>query len=315
MVTARPQNNIEWFFDSLKLNHNWQKVSQIVIVDKYAEACHGWTERDVAAARNHVYDAAGVFAPIVQHVPPKPCVWSGKHRLTPRDWWSTASYRNTALCYCRSDFLAMLDDRCVLAPTWLDAVLEAKVGGWAVCGTYSKQVGMTVVDGVITNMGETIGKDSRMEGIPGERRMKCPGVWMFGCTFALPTEWMLQVNGVDESWDSVSMEDTHFGQMLENNGFPIYHDSRMKMVEDRTPAEQDAKNREHDMKRSSKERYPHDKEDKTHTLIKKLWNNKRAAHPWDLTVIRNRVLAGHAFPIPLGPHHDWFDGQPLAEMT
>lgn len=244
---------------------------------------------------------------MVRWVAPKPNVWSGKYRLTPRDWWSTAAYRNTALCYATGDFIAYLDDRCVLLPTWLDAVRQARQEKYVVCGTYEKRDGMKVENGAIVDDGKTIGEDGRAAIAQG-RRMICPGTWVYGCTFGLPVQWMLDVNGVDESWDSVSMEDTHFGQMLENNLFPIYHDPRMKMIEDRTGRT------EHDMKRSSKEKHPHDKTDKTHTLIQKIWSNKRAAHHWNLAEIREHILKGGSFPVPTTPDTDWFDGQPLKEM-
>lgn len=316
LITARPAPEIHWFFDSLALNSHLDRIGQIIIVDRFAEACDDWTERDVAATRNHVMDAAGRFAKITQHVPPKPCVWSGKHRLTPRNWWSASNYRNTSLCYCKNSFLAYLDDRCVLAPTWMDAVVEAQDQQWVVAGTYEKRVGMVVRDGKIISPGTLIGSDSRMDGEANPlRRRRCPGEWMFGCTFALPVEWMLQVNGFDENFDSVSFEDVHFGKMLQNNNYPMFHDGRMKMVEDRSPQEADPKSREHDMKRDSKEKHPHDKNDKTHTLIRRLWDNKRAAHPWDMRLIRSRVLRGEGFPIPQQPTHDFFDGAPLSTMT
>lgn len=201
-------------------------------------------------------------------------------------------------------------------PTWMDAVLEAREKQYVVCGAYEKRSGMTVLDGQIVAPGVVTGRDIRMQDEADKhRRRRCSGDWMFGCTFALPVEWMLQVNGVDESWDSVGMEDTHFGKMLENAGYPIYHDGRMLMIEDRTPAEVNPAYREHDMKRSSKERFPHDKQDKTHTLIKRLWQMNRASHPWNFSHIRADIVSGGEFPIPMQPTHDWFDGQPLSMMT
>lgn len=198
----------------------------------------------------------------------------------------------------------------------MDGVYEAFQKNYVVCGTYEKRTGMVVRDGQIIDGGKTIGTDSRMTGMEGQNfKRQAPGAWVFGCTFALPVEWMLQVNGFDESWDSVSMEDVHFGRMLENNSFPIFFDSRMKMIEDRSGTEIYPKNREHDMKRSSKERHPHDKNDKTHKLIDMLWGNKRSAHAWDLTTIRNNILSGKSYPIPRQPTHDFFDSQPLIEMT
>jgi hypothetical protein len=83
----------------------------------------------------------------------------------------------------------------------------------------------------------------------------------------------------------------------------------MKIIEDRTGGV-----RGHDMKRSSKEKHPNDKNDKAHKLIDKLWHNKFSSHLWNLRDIRNSVLAGNFPPIPTSPTHDWFDSQPLKEM-
>ena len=316
LITARPNPELKWFFQSLARCSKREAVSQVIIVDHFAQECDGRSVSDVSQATNRVMEAAGMFKDVTQHVPPKPNVWNGRHRLTPRNWWAAANARNTALCLCKNGFIAYLDDRCVLAPTWMDAVLEARSKQYVVCGTYEKRSGMAVSDGLITDLGELVGEDPRMNGETNPcRRRRCPGEWVFGCTFALPTEWMLQVNGVDESWDSAGMEDTHFGKMLENNRRPIFHDGRMKMIEDRAPQEKDPTCREHDMKRDSKEKHPYDATDKTHTLKQRLWNRKRADHAWDLASIRESVLSGGQFPVPTGPAHDWFDNQPLKDMT
>lgn len=318
LVTARPSPMLEWFFQSLARNNHLDEVGQIIVVDRFSEAHGDWTEANAKDAVIRACEASGKFASITQVVPPKPCVWSGKHRLTPRQWWSASNYRNTALCYATGDFIAYLDDRCVLAPTWMDAVHEAREKQYVVAGTYEKRSGMVVRDGVITHPGTTTATDPRMANEPDPmRRRPCHGDWLFGCTFALPTEWMLQVNGLSELADPASMEDTLFGKILQNNGFPIFHDGRMKMIEDRTPAEQDPTCREHDMKRSSKEKHPHDSSDKIHTLLRTEAKLKRSSHQWDLRKIRQDVLSGGSFPIPSGPafEFDWFDHQPLREMT
>jgi hypothetical protein len=317
-ITARRDPKFDWLLASLNHCGGRENITQLIIVDKYAAAYDDWTQDDVERRRGALMQVAiaSNWSDRITYTPPKPNVWSGRHRLTPRDWWAASTFRNTALCLCKNEFIGYLDDRCVVLPTWLDAVMEAKQSNYAVCGTYEKRINMDCSDGKIVfegktttefaKSGDSIGQDSRFAH-SGGNKLLCPGSWMFGCTFGLPVEWMLQVNGFDESWDSVSMEDTHFGQMLENNGYRIYFDPRMKMVEDRTTSD-------HNMRRESKEKHPHDKNDKTHKLIEKLWKNKRSAHQWDLRAIREEVLKGGNFPVPVVPTEDWFDGQKLSEM-
>lgn len=310
--TARKAPRFDWLFESLCRCSYRELVIQIVIVDFFAQACDDWSELDVARRRNEVYIQAQKFIKLhqceVDWQPPKPNVWAGKFRFTPRNWWHKSSALNTGACLAKGKYLVFSDDRCVFLPLFLDAVKEAADGNYAVCGTYEKRTHMIVEDGAIKDIGNQIGVDSRASVAQG-RKMICPGTWMFGHAFGLPLEWFLQVNGVDELWDSVSMEDTHFGQMLENNGFVIYHDPRMAQVQDRTPEVGG-----HDMKRSSKEKHSGDKNDKTHKLIEKLWSRKTSANEYDLRALRKSVLAGNPFPIPLGPHEDWYDSQKLKDM-
>jgi len=312
-TTARKNPRFDWLFSSLVRCSYRELIGQIVIVDFFAQPCDDWTDIDVAKRRNEVLAASKSFTSLtpaeIQWQPPKPNVWAGKFRITPRNWWHKSTALNTGLCLAKHDYLVFSDDRCIFKQTFLDAVKEAIENKYAVCGTYEKRIGMEYADGVITHEGTITGSDSRVTVAQG-RKMMCPGTWMFGHAFGLPTEWMLAVNGVDELWDSVSMEDTHFGQMLENNSYTIYHDPRMAQIQDRTPEVGG-----HDMKRSSKEKHPNDKDDKTHSLIKKLWDRKRSSNPFNFSDMRKTVLAGGLFPIPLGPHQDWFDGQNLKDMA
>jgi len=322
-ITARLQSRFDWLFQSLARCSHREIVTQIVIVDLFAEPFDDWAQPDVERRRDEVIHESKQFTKFhqceINWIPPKPNAWSGKFRFTPRNWWSKPESLNSGVAMSKNDYLVFSDDRCVFAQTFLDAVKEAMENNYAVCGTYEKRINMKLNNGEIAEHGATdeaiaksgdcIGQDSRKEVAQG-RKMICPGTWMFGHAFGLPLEWMLEVNGVDELWDSVSMEDTAFGQMLENNGKVIYHDPRMAQVQDRTP-----EFASYDMKRSSKEKHSGDKNDKTHKLIEKLWNRKTSSNGYSLRELRKSVLAGNPFPLPLSPHQDFFDGQKLSEMT
>lgn len=299
-ITAREKPQFEWFFDSLALQMKDALPISIIVVDTLADDRAGWTIPRGSLGRV----AIGLPNPIL-HIKPKPTIWQGKHRITKEDWWAASNARNTAICLCQTEWIAFLDDRCVLMPTWLSAIRTAMKYGYAVCGSYEKRTGMTVENGVIKHGGIVIGEDSRI-GLD-DRAVKAPGQWFFGCTTALPLEWALAVNGYDETCDGLSMEDVIFGLMLQNNQYPIAYDKRMKIVEDRTPEEIGKP-----MRREDKGVSPNDK---SHAMLNMLCGSKRAMHQWDLSEIRKQVLAGGPFPIPTEPKLDWYDGQPIAEFA
>lgn len=243
----------------------------------------------------------------VRHVPCKPNVWQGPHRRTPRDWWALSTYRNTAVCLCETDWIAMIDDRCVLMPTYLDAIRRAMAGRYAVAGRYQKRYDMGVTAGVITEEGRISGEDPRLR--KGSRgAVKVPGNWFYGACNAQPLEWALEINGWDESCDPLGLEDCVYGSMLELNGHKVYYDPEMFMIEDRSVAAVEPPL----AKRADKGVSPNDK---SHAILKRTAGLRRATHDVDLRAVRASVLAGEPFPIPAGPDTDWYDGQPLSEFT
>lgn len=241
---------------------------------------------------------------------PKPTVWSGPYRLTKEDWWSKSNSLNTGLCLVQTEWVAFLDDRSVLMPGWLNSIADAMRGNYAVFGTYEKRKNMQVVQGAIIHPGEVTGIDHRVEhaqrfwgAVPVHA---CGGEWAFGCNIALPTEWALQVNGFDETCDGISCEDCMFGLMLQNNGFDLRFDSRMKMIEDRTPELMGKTPRREDKGVSPN--------DKSHALLAMLKTRKEAKHTIHLRTIIADLKDGKPWPAPWGPTHDFFDNQPISEL-
>ncbi len=309
-ITARKKPHIDWFLQSLCRQAGLGSVRQIVIVDYYAQVCDDWSESDVNGRREEVLKIAhdaGLYN-MTQWVAPHPNVWGGKYRLPKQPWWHASTCRNTVFCHATQPYVTCTDDRCVLLPTWLDAVNEAQKNNYVVCGSYEKRRAMLVENGVIMHGGIVTGEDGRAKIADG-RRMKAPGSWMFGCTFGLPLEWALEVNGQEELMDGLSMEDVIFGCHLENNGRPLFYDPRMHIVEDRTPEELGEP-----MKRTSKEKHPHDLTDKGHEAWRRFSKLKRAQHSLNLSEVRTDILAGKPFPIPEGPVLDWFDQQEIKDM-
>lgn len=295
-VSARAEPKFAWFWESLKTQNHSTRVKVIMVDFMCKEATTGKPD--------------GI--PML-FVPPKPTVWQGAHRLTQEDWWAMSNARNTAVCYCKTDWIAFIDDRSVLMPGWLDAVYEAMNGGYAVCGSYEKVSNLVVRDGVVVSYdqqrnerGVLTGVDSRWDQHSKPFAVRAPGQWFFGGSVAAPLEWMLKINGYDETCDGLSMEDVICGLMLENNGYPICYDPRMKILEDRTPGTQ-----EHKMIRKDKGVSPNDK---SHAMLNMLRGLKRSMHQWNISDVRSDVLSGKPFPIPTIPTCDWYDGQKLSEM-
>ena len=293
-VTSRPEPEFDWFLNSLASQINdWEQV-EIIVVDSCATGPSYYQTQKIKR---------------LIRTPPKPCIWQGPHRITTQDWWAKCNALNTALCLVKTDWVAFVDDRSVLAPTWLQSIREAMAGNYAVCGTYEKRVGMVVENGVIKAGGTIVARDNRYTGQTGP--ITANGGWWYGCTNALPLEWMLQMNGFPEKCDSVSFEDIITGMIIHNNGHPIKFDPSMKIIEDRTPEKVGPP-----CKRSSKERHPHDTEDKTHQILRWARSAKVSDNPFNMRELRDSILAGGAFPIPDQNANwlDWFDGQSLMEM-
>lgn len=303
-ITARSSPKLDWFLDSFK-NQTTEQIAALIVVDN-----------QLSAKETLSYKCDSFIQKT--HTRPKPTVWQGEHRLTKEDWWATSNARNTAICLCQTDWIAFLDDRCVLLPGYLDGIKAAMKGNYAVCGAYEKRHSMTVENGAIVNPGitEQIKRNSVVTGIDSRERelaekkiatpYPCSGGWYFGCNFALPLEWALQVGGVPEVADSLGMEDVLFGLLLENNKFPIKYDPRMKIIEDRTPAESGPV-----MRRVDKGKSPHDK---SHALLAMFTNATSSLNIFNIRALRNSVLRGEPFPIPSKPTLDWWDKQPISEF-
>lgn len=298
-ITSREQPEWDWFLFSLRPQLNKGDKIRIIFVTSQLDVM----DKD---ERIQVMGISPSYADVLCTVArPKPTIWQGAHRLTKEDWWAASNARNTGICLCETEWISFLDDRCVLLPGWLDAIRRAMSHGYAVCGTYEKRTAMTVENGLIKNSGIIIGEDKGRDNSQAPL-VKAAGEWWFGCTNALPLDWALQINGYDETCDGLSMEDVIFGLMLQNNGFPIYLDKRMKMIEDRTP---EAIGKA--MRREDKGISPNDK---SHALLAMLRQSKRAMHQWDLRSLRDERLSGNPWPIPVGPERDWYDGQLISEF-
>lgn len=309
-ITARPEPRFDWLFSSLKRQLTPEDDVELILVDFYAQAFDSWTADNVRDRSKKVREANQWIFTI--HTPPRPTVWSGPHRITKDNWWSASAFRNTAICWSSGEFFACLDDRCVLGEKWMEAVRDAMKGQYAVCGPYQKRTAVTVENGVIKNAGIVTGEDNRMDYVTKHYRhlrnpYSCPGSWWYGCSTALPMEWALKINGYDELCDGISGEDYIFGNMIQQNDWPIFYDTRMGIVEDRTPEFLGTPMLRRDKGVSPK--------DKSHGILSRLGSQKKATHPWDIRQIRTDIQRGKPWPEANWPQTDWWDGQQIKDMV
>lgn len=292
-VTSRTQPRFHWFIDSLKPQVKEGDRIDLVLVDS-GHLMHTNDFIDMAGTRFRITSCT-----------PKPNPWQGKYRLTREDWWAVSNARNTGLCLAETDYIVWVDDRCVLAPTWLHSIREAGRLNYAVCGSYEKWHGMVVEKGVITVQGTLSGKDSRGGG---RGAIDCNGQF-WGGTLGCPVEWALGINGFEELCDGLGAEDYIFGMMLKNSGFTTKYDPELKIIEDRTPADSGPT-----MKKTDKGVSPNDK---SHAALYRFGRAKRANnYGFSIAETRQDVLAGGPWPMfdPDIVWKDWYDGQPISEM-
>lgn len=287
-LTSREQPHFEWFFQSLARQNPEGVV--VNVIDFYADKRRDEV-REIAEASKVTLE---------HHITPKPTIWQGSHRITKEDWWAKSNAHNTAIALCKTNWIAFVDDRCVLAPTWLTAAQRAMRNGYAAIGTYEKWINMKVENGGIIDFGQNIGHDPRPKVL---HRTKD---W-YGGNCVLTTEWCLVVNGYSEDYcDSLGLEDCMFGKHLYNSGCSIYFDPDLKIIEDRTQGQIDGA-----LKRSDKGVSPNDK---SHKIVEILSGSRTSKNSYNLREVRQKVLAGEPFPPPSASHIDWYDGSKIEDF-
>ncbi len=296
-VTSRKEPKFQWFLDSLHLQTggDYENI-KIMRVDSNLDTSYLVCSRVVGGD----FVDSDAF-------PPKPTIWQGKHRITKEDWWAKSNAMNTAIILCQTDFIAFVDDRSVLSPKWLECVFDAMRENYAVVGSYEKRANLKVDNGVISDMGEDLGQDTRPQyGEPVSTRD-----W-YGGSCALPLEWCLQVNGFSEDLcDGLGSEDSMFGVTLRNSNFPMKFDSRMRIIEDRTPSEIGGA-----LKRADKG-VDLGTNAKSWAIVKAFHQKTTSQNSFDIRQHRNRVHVNGEDLWSIGPyasHTDWYDGWSIAEM-
>lgn len=300
-MTNRLNPRFQWFGDSLvrELGGDIGAI-KLVVVDYHAEK----------EGRGEIIAAPRGVESFV-HCPPKPTVWQGKHRLTKRDYFAASNARNTAICHAPDGHVAFVDDLSVLMPGWYEAVKEAIAGNYIMLGCYAKVYKLVVENGEAQSwMGHAAGVDSRLQFVKEPGVTWCSGNWMFGCSLCAPVEALLKINGFDEDCDCVGGEDYCCGIMMERAGYRFGYDQRAITLES-----EEGHHEEPSLARLDKGASPNDK---SHAMLNMVKAGRSVAPNYfgegGIRAVREKVLNGEPFPITQIPQHDWFDGQPLAEM-
>lgn len=290
-LTGRSEPRLDWVIDGLITQKRADDEIEIIAVD-----LAGRTVAELAPTAGHAL-ACGIS---IRAVSPKPTIWQGAHRVTSRDWWAKSNAWNTVLCLATHGYIASLDDRCTLSADWLAIVRSAeRARASVIAGAYEK-----IERGQAT-------QDSRLAHAP-RGKINCGGGWLYGCTFCLPLDWALTVNGAEEGCDGMGHEDCIFGLMLANAGYRVDYVPAMKVTQRRDEATAIPNTGgSAPLRRTDKGVSPNDK---SHAALARFGKRTRTEFTPDLRALRALVQAGGPWPIPpkdLNPR-DWYDGQPIA---
>lgn len=287
MITGRAEPHIEWVLQAIAQQRTASDFIDFIVVDALGRSC-----RTLAGGQpwtNAVQD--------LRVVPTKPNIWQGKHRVTSHEWWAKSAGANTALCLAKHDYIAFLDDRAVPGPRWLETVRQGnRKRKSVIAGAYEK-----IEDGDRKLV------DHRIQLHPNGKP-DCGGEWLYGCTFALPTNWALDVNGFEEGVDGLGAEDVVFGFNLANAGHKIDFVPSLFVQFHRPSRSLVPLYRRVDPGISPL--------DKSHAALARFGQRRRTEFTPDLMAIRAELARGGSFPIPdpKVDYRDWYDGSLIREF-
>lgn len=288
-ITGRVEPHLDWLLESLAPQVAKDDKIRVLVIDSLSRSAE-----DLGVLPHY-----GQWEPSVQVARPKPTPWQGPHRITSCDWWAKSSAMNTALVLCETDYVAFVDDCCRVGPKWLDAVRQGEKERRSVlAGTYDK-----IEHGRVT-------ADHRRVLSP-QGKLDCGGGWLYGCAFALPLEWALEINGAEEGCDGMGAEDYIFGFMLSNNGRIIDFVPDMAVTQER--AEVSATGPSIPLRRIDKGVAPYDK---SNFALSRFRKRKCTEFSPDLRELRSAYAADRlVWPLPDPNQRDWFDDQFIREMV
>lgn len=301
--TNRIEPKFEWFLDSL-LNQIDETIDvDLIFIDNRVDE-DGQSRIDMLKS---IVDGRIEY----RHIAPKYNPWQGRGRKTLADFFAASNARNTAFIHARTDYILCVDDLSVLSPSYIENAKHAVENKYLVLGSYKKLEEMVVENGVIKSHEKehvdsrwSIGSDSGV--VPAT-----PNI-LYGCSFGLPVETAIKVNGFDEAFDGMGFEDCDFGIRCQRTGIPMYYNRNMLTCESHELHDQPGCNALRRLKLA-----PNGEALDWYMLNNVNGNPKRITtvlQRCDIKSERKRVAKG------LGTsendyYNDWVDDKPYAEMT
>lgn len=341
-VTNRRAPMFSWFVESLcdQTTPEQRGDLQVVFIDgclwgEHASASLGMGDIPLAAEIYHslsrhreVADAvAGRFQFL--HIPPKPCAYQGPFRQTTRDMFCAGSSRNTAFLVADAPYVVFVDDLSVLMPGWFNNVMHAVNDDYIVCGMYRKVLELAVSTNPFRVSWKDYppGVDSRWPHGSDGGVVPWHGSGMFGCSFGVPLEAALEVDGNDCAHHGQGGEDTDLGIRLERAGWPVFLNRNMLTLESeemhhggsKLPMERKLVSRE--MLPKAYDSYVIAREDEKyysdHVVLNRLNNETDRILPLigeGLREQREYYRRTGLVRLPLPNQVDWRDGKPISEL-
>ncbi len=338
--TARRNCRWQWFVDSLCRQASAEDLAamQIVFVDSHLwglthEAADLYFRRDgrfpLADAAHHNWARRRELEEVVRgrfkylHIPPLPSAWQGPFRITKKDWFCASNARNTAFIVAEKPYIVCVDDLSILGPIWMAQVRHAAESGYVVCGAYKKLLQMQVVDGELVSFTENPkGVDTRWGYGSDTGIVPWYGSAMYGCSFGVPTDLVVKVDGNDPRADGSGAEDYDFGIRLERAGGKFFYNRNMLTLEsEEGHAEEPSLPRE--AKFVNQDRIPSDIRPhypeglmSDHVMLQSVARENRIL-PLDrnyLARLRDQWKREALVQIPQRPQFDWRDGTPLESL-
>jgi len=319
--TSRREPHFEWFMDALACQATDLTETQIVLVDYWLSPGHPHQKPEGRRERmSAIVDGRCSFL----HLPPKPTPWQGAQRQTSRDWFAASNARNTALIVADGHTFVGVDDLSVPLPGWWDQIRHSATHGYLAMGAYKKVRNLRVERGnVVSYRDDGNGTDSRWGTGSDGGIVSAPGANLYGCSFALPLETALKVDGFDEACSRIGAEDYDFGMRVERSGIKAHYNRNMMTLEcaDGHDAEPSFKR---DKCRVPVERLPKSLEgafpqglDSDHVMIKALLADGSRTQPMqrnDLKSQRELWRSKGTFLEPAAGQIDWASGQYLSQL-